>query len=138
MAEGQPDMTRLMTELIAAIRDLGQNRNNPSSPTHLQPYDESSETFSNFLQRLDVYFGLRKIGDDRNAEKAQVFMNGLSPKIFRVLTSLTAPQQGQNLRGTQDTLQSAPGLGFVIPALFFRTVITVLDDLRRRRHSPFL
>jgi RNase H-like domain found in reverse transcriptase/Reverse transcriptase (RNA-dependent DNA polymerase)/Integrase zinc binding domain/Integrase core domain len=92
MAEGQPDMTRLMTELIAAMRDLGQNRNNPSSPTHLQPYDESSETFSNFLQRLDVYFGLRKIGDDRNAEKAQVFMNGLSPKIFRVLTSLTAPQ----------------------------------------------
>jgi hypothetical protein len=61
---------------------------------HLQPCDESHETFTTYLQRLDNYLEIRSLNSstpETNNQKVKILINCLRPKTYNTLTSLTAP-----------------------------------------------
>jgi hypothetical protein len=96
-ADNVDPMFVVMQELVKVMKRI-QEPSNPSSTglqgLHLQPYDETQETFTNYLQRLDNYITIRGLVTNTpevNAQKVQIFINCLGPKTYQTLTSLTAP-----------------------------------------------
>jgi hypothetical protein len=61
---------------------------------HLQLFEESNETFTNYLLRLNSYLEMKGfVGDGEDVDKKRVntLIIYLGPKTFQLLTSLTAP-----------------------------------------------
>jgi hypothetical protein len=84
-----------LNTLIEVMRTL-QTMNAPTggAGAHMQPFDESNETFQNFLQRLESYFELKGVTGETpeiNAKKVNHLITLLSPTHFTLLASLTAP-----------------------------------------------
>ncbi|XP_065204102.1 uncharacterized protein K02A2.6-like [Planococcus citri] len=89
-----------ITSLLQSIQDqsknisaLAKNLNMKSEREHppsvqLAKFDESVETFSDYVERLEQYFIAQKIGDD---DKVSVFISMLQPKLYRLLKHLCVP-----------------------------------------------
>nr|XP_022906874.1 uncharacterized protein K02A2.6-like [Onthophagus taurus] len=93
-----------LTNVLAQIADILKNvqatqnqiienkQTNYTGRDNLQPYDENNENFDSYLQRLDNHLQLR--GVDKNSQTklcVQILIGCLSPKIYQILTKLTAP-----------------------------------------------
>lgn len=60
----------------------------------LQPYDETSETFETYMDRIDNYIELKNLSletEDDGKKCVQILLNCLGPKLYQTLVSLTAP-----------------------------------------------
>jgi hypothetical protein len=88
------EMKTLFDSMATAMQRLARHSSAP--PANLQPYDESHETFNQYLQRLENYLNLRGIVGETAAigkQKVQIFINCLPAATYAVLTSLTAPEK---------------------------------------------
>jgi hypothetical protein len=86
----------VMQELVRVMKRI-QEPSNPSSTglqgLNFQPYDETQETFTNYLQRLANYITIRGLVNNTqevNAQKVKILINCLGPKTYQTLTSVTA------------------------------------------------
>jgi hypothetical protein len=85
--------------LIGVMRTIQQQNErapNTSGPgkLHLQPFEESNETFTNYLLRLKSYLELKGlVGDEEDVDKIRVntLIIFLGPEAFQLLSSLNAP-----------------------------------------------
>lgn len=60
----------------------------------MQPYEESNESFDSYLQRLDNHLELKGIHGSTpecNKVRIRILISCLSPKVYTILTKLTAP-----------------------------------------------
>jgi hypothetical protein len=98
------DMKIIMKELVKVMQKIQTNsenigeslggRSSNIQDIQLQPYDESHETFTTYLQRLDNYLEIRGLNSntlEANNQKVKILINCLGSKTYRTLTSLTAP-----------------------------------------------
>jgi hypothetical protein len=88
------EMKALFESMSGAMNRLARQSSAP--PANLQPFDETHETFTQYLQRLDNYLNLRGIvGESETTEKkkVQIFINCLPAATYALLTSLTAPEK---------------------------------------------
>lgn len=55
-----------------------------------EPFDETHETFINYIKRFEMYADANNIGED---EKAATFLSLIAPKMYQLLRSLTVPDK---------------------------------------------
>lgn len=62
-----------------------------SSIGHMDPYDDSSETFEHYLERFDMFSLANSITDED--KKKATFLSLIGPKTYSLLRSLTTPDK---------------------------------------------
>lgn len=82
-----------LNELSEVLKKMQENLNE-SKNFHIASFDEENESFDSYLQRLENYFSFKNIRNESDVEDkrcVQIFLNCLSPKMYHILSSLTAP-----------------------------------------------
>lgn len=92
-----PDEDDPIQQLTAVFKQLVEKLQPASVPqvASLEPFDESQETFTTYVQRLQNFLALKGLTGDDNVtreKKVQVLINCLSTKHYQLLASLTAPE----------------------------------------------
>ena len=80
---------------------LTQNTSAMASGIVLPVFKEEEEDFSSYMERLECYFAVKEVDDDK---KVQTLIVGLQPRQYQVLKDLVAP--ATQVSKTYDALTS--------------------------------
>lgn len=87
-ASGNIDVTTLIN-LLQQMQRTQQNNHPDNIDLHLDSFNESAESFTVYIQRLENYLLMKNVASDER--KVQVLINCIGTKHCQLLSSLTAP-----------------------------------------------
>src|SRR5436190_23757680 len=92
--EAQSKLFQEQLKLVANERDSDKSSSYTLKPIKFATFDEHSETFVSFIQRLKNYLEMNNIDFEdpqQNKASVQVLISCLPAKLYQTLASLTTP-----------------------------------------------
>ncbi|KAI5717266.1 hypothetical protein M8J77_003013 [Diaphorina citri] len=82
-------VTKIDTMMEKQGESLGGKQKDLEISCKLTPFDEDNENFMTYLQRMGIYFKMKKVTDQ--VVKGQVLLTSLTPKLYQMVADLSAP-----------------------------------------------